>query len=165
MPELVLPTTSVHESFLEAMDEFVAEGAENSQTAAWIDHNAPGWQDPEVFEAFCEAVRADAREETPRPRAHVPCTTLWWVDGGHYAAVLGGQYHRRSDPAPMYDDVSASVQSYRDAFSESEDPLFKALKDFGNSVSEGSRAIVDQVRDLFGGRKIDKSDKNDKDEG
>lgn len=88
-----------------------------------------------------------------------------WVDGGHYAAVLAGQYPRRSDPAPMYDDVSASVQSYRDAFSESEDPLFKALKDFGNSVSEGSRAIVDQVRDLFGGRKIDKSDKNDKDEG
>ena len=46
MPELVLPTTSVRESFLEAMDEFVAEGVELSQTAAWIDHNAPGWQRP-----------------------------------------------------------------------------------------------------------------------
>ena len=43
MPELVLPTTSVMPSFLEAMDEFVAEGVENSQTAAWIDRNAPGW--------------------------------------------------------------------------------------------------------------------------
>ena len=84
MPELVLPTTSVHESFLEAMDEFVAEGAENSQTAAWIDHNAPGWQDPAAFETFVAAVRADALLDNPRPDWHVPCTTLWWVDGADY---------------------------------------------------------------------------------
>ena len=84
MPELVLPTTSVRESFLEAMDEFVAEGAELSQTAAWIEHNAPGWKDPAAFAVFVEAVRADAREETPRPGWHVPCTTLWWVDGDDY---------------------------------------------------------------------------------
>jgi predicted acetyltransferase len=84
MPELVLPTTAVRPSFLEAMDEFVAEGAENSQTAAWIEQNAPGWQDPEAFAAFVEAVRADALPGTPRPAGHVPCTTLWWVDGEDY---------------------------------------------------------------------------------
>ncbi len=60
MPELVLPTTSVRESFLRAMGEFVEEGAENSQTAAWIEHHAPGWQDPAAFEVFVEAVKADA---------------------------------------------------------------------------------------------------------
>ena len=96
MPELVLPTLSVRESFLEAMDEFVAEGAENSQTAAWIEHNAPGWQAPEVFEGFCEAVRADALEETPRPQAHVPCTTLWWVDGDDYLGRIAIR-HRLTD--------------------------------------------------------------------
>ena len=84
MPELVLPTTSVRASFLEAMDEFVAEGAENTQTSAWIDVHAPGWQDPEVFAAFVESVRADALAETPRPDWHVPCTTLWWIDGEDY---------------------------------------------------------------------------------
>ena len=84
MPPLVLPTTSVHESFLEAMDEFVAEGVESSQTAAWIDHNAPGWRAPGAFAAFVEAVRADALPETPRPDWHVPCTTLWWIDGDDY---------------------------------------------------------------------------------
>ncbi|MCF6379630.1 GNAT family N-acetyltransferase [Nocardioides KLBMP 9356] len=84
MPELVLPTTSVMTSFLEAMDEFVAEGAENSQTAAWIDVNAPGWQDPERFATFVEAVKADALLDSPRPDWHVPCTTLWWVDGHDY---------------------------------------------------------------------------------
>ena len=96
MPELVLPTVSVRESFLEAMEEFVAEGAENSPTAAWIEYNAPGWQDPEVFATFCEAVRADALEETPRPQAHVPCTTLWWVDGDDYLGRIAIR-HRLTD--------------------------------------------------------------------
>lgn len=88
MPDLVLPTMSVRESFLEAMDEFAAEGAEHSQTAAWIEHNAPEWLEPETFATFVEAVRADALEETPRPEHHVPCTTLWWVDGEKYLGRL-----------------------------------------------------------------------------
>ena len=96
MPELVLPTTSVHRSFLEAMDEFVAEGAQNTQTAAWIDHNAPGWTDPEAFAVFTEAVRADADEDTPRPDFHVPCTTLWWVDGEDYLGRIAIR-HRLND--------------------------------------------------------------------
>ena len=60
MPELVLPTTSVMPSFLEAMDEFVAGGVENSQTAAWIDRNAPGWEDPAAFATFVEAIARTA---------------------------------------------------------------------------------------------------------
>ena len=96
MPELVLPTTSVRESFLEAMDEFVAEGAENSQTAAWIEYNAPGWQDPATFATFVAAVRADAEEGTPRPAGHVPCTTLWWVDGEDYLGRIAIR-HRLTD--------------------------------------------------------------------
>ncbi|HYJ26251.1 MAG TPA: GNAT family N-acetyltransferase, partial [Nocardioides sp.] len=84
MPELVLPTPTVRDSFLEAMDEFVAEGVELSQTAAWIEHNAPGWKRPDAFAAFVEAVKADALAETPRLEWHVPCTTLWWVDGEDY---------------------------------------------------------------------------------
>ena len=88
MPELVVPTTSVRESFLEAMDEFVAEGAESSQTADWIEHNAPRWSAPDAFEVFVEAVKADASADTPRPERHVPCTTLWWIDGEDYLGRL-----------------------------------------------------------------------------
>ncbi|RYB91113.1 GNAT family N-acetyltransferase [Nocardioides oleivorans] len=88
MPELVLPTADVRASFLEAMDEFVAEGVDRSQTAAWIDVHAPGWTEPERFEAFVEAVRADARPDSPRPDWHVPCTTLWWIDGTDYLGRL-----------------------------------------------------------------------------
>ena len=96
MPELVLPTSSVRESFLEAMDEFVAEGVEMSQTAAWIDRHAPAWTDPSAFEAFVEAVRADAHEDSPRPEWHVPCTTLWWVDGSDYLGRIAIR-HRLND--------------------------------------------------------------------
>ena len=84
MPELVLPTTAVHASFLEAMEEFIAEGVQFSQTAGWIEHHAPGWRDPDAFAGFVTAVAADARDETARPVTHVPCTTLWWVDGDEY---------------------------------------------------------------------------------
>jgi predicted acetyltransferase len=96
MPELVLPTPSVRESFLEAMDEFVAEGVEFSQTAAWIDLHAPGWTDPSAFETFTDAVRADADEDNPRPEWHVPCTTLWWIDGDAYLGRLAIR-HRLND--------------------------------------------------------------------
>lgn len=96
MPQLVLPTPAVQRSFLEAMEEFVAEGAENSQTAAWIEDNAPGWTDRTAFGAFADAVRADALDETPRPDHHVPCTTLWWVDGEDYLGRIAIR-HRLND--------------------------------------------------------------------
>lgn len=88
MPELVLPTAAVHASFLAAMDEFVAEGARDSQTAAWIADHAPGWTDPEVFAEFVAEVVADAEEDRPRIARYVPCTTLWWVDGTEYLGRL-----------------------------------------------------------------------------
>jgi predicted acetyltransferase len=88
MPQLILPTTAVHASFLEAMDEFVAEEVRDSQTAAWIEYQAPAWSAPEAFAAFVGAVQADALEETPRPGHHVPCTTLWWVEGDAYLGRL-----------------------------------------------------------------------------
>lgn len=96
MAQLIPPTTAVHQSFLAAMDEFVAEGAHDSQTAAWIEHQAPGWAAPEAFAEFVRAVRADALEETPRPERHVPCTTLWWVDGDTYLGRLAIR-HRLTD--------------------------------------------------------------------
>ena len=96
MPELVLPTTGVRESFLEAMDEFVAEGVEHSQTAAWIDAHAPGWREPAAFAGFVDAVRADALEDSPRPERHVPCTTLWWIEGEDYIGRIAIR-HRLND--------------------------------------------------------------------
>ncbi|CAA9401901.1 MAG: Acetyltransferase [uncultured Nocardioides sp.] len=97
MPQLVLPTTSVHASFLEAMGEFVAEHAGNTQTAAWIESHGATWRDPAGFAAFVDAVLADAGEDTPRPARHVPCTHLWWVDGQEYLGRLSIR-HRLNEP-------------------------------------------------------------------
>lgn len=96
MPELVLPTVSVRDSFLEAMAEFTAEGVENSQTSAWIDVHGARWDTDEGFAAFVEAVRADALEDSPRPEWHVPCTTGWWVNGDTYLGRLAIR-HRLTD--------------------------------------------------------------------
>ncbi|MBS2938667.1 GNAT family N-acetyltransferase [Nocardioides sp. J2M5] len=96
MPELVLPTVSVRDSFLEAMAEFTGEGVENSQTSAWIDVHGARWDTEEGFAAFVEAVRADALEDSPRPEWHVPCTTGWWVDGDAYLGRLAIR-HRLTD--------------------------------------------------------------------
>lgn len=96
MPELILPTVTVRDSFLAAMEEFVAEGAENSQTAAWIDTHGSRWGTDEGFADFVAGVRDDALEDSPRPEWHVPCTTLWWVDGTDYLGRLAIR-HRLTD--------------------------------------------------------------------
>lgn len=96
MPELVLPTTAVRTSFLAAMDEFVADGATGSQTAAWIADHAPGWQEPAAFADFVDEVAADAEEDRPRPARYVPSTTLWWVDGEDYLGRISIR-HRLND--------------------------------------------------------------------
>lgn len=88
MPQLVLPTSTVHLSFLTAMDEFTAEAVSNTQTADWIQANHPGWLTSEGFQEFVARLRADALEDSPRPDTRVPCTTLWWVEGEEYLGRL-----------------------------------------------------------------------------
>ncbi len=88
MPELIAPTVRVHASFVEAMEEFAAEGRgapdDNSMVGRDLRLWRDRWGDPEVFAAYVTALRIDAEEDTPRPSGFVPCTTLWWVDGDVY---------------------------------------------------------------------------------
>lgn len=88
MPELTVPTTGVHASFVAAMDEFATEGrgsiGDNSMVGRDIRERAPGWSDPDSFAAYVEAVVADSSPESPRPTGYVAATTLWWIEGGTY---------------------------------------------------------------------------------
>jgi len=92
MPELVAPTTVVHASFVEAMQEFAAEGrgdiADESMLGRELRERGDGWADPDAFARFVESVRADALPDSPRPEGYVPATTLWWVDGDVYLARI-----------------------------------------------------------------------------
>ncbi|MCX2969906.1 MULTISPECIES: GNAT family N-acetyltransferase [Streptomyces] len=88
MPELVLPTTAVHASFLGAMRELVEEGRGGPDDGSMVGRDlrtyGPRWHEPEGFAAYVSAVRADAAPRTARPPGHVPTTTWWWVDGAVY---------------------------------------------------------------------------------
>lgn len=72
------------DSFLEAMDEFVAEGAKDSQTADWIAEWGTTWREPRGFEAFVNRVRAQESDESAIPAHWVLTSTRWWVDGDAY---------------------------------------------------------------------------------
>jgi predicted acetyltransferase len=96
MAELVTPAVRYQRSFLQAMDEFVAEGAADSQTAGWIAAQAPDWQGVAAFEAFVEGVRRQSLPDEPRSAGFVPTTTLWWVDGEEYVGRIAIR-HRLND--------------------------------------------------------------------
>jgi predicted acetyltransferase len=92
MPQLVPPTTSVHASFLAAMEEFRAEGrggaGDDSTVGDELRAHGDTWSDPAVFAAYTAALRADTREDAPRRAGFVPCTTYWYVDGATWIGRL-----------------------------------------------------------------------------
>lgn len=88
MPVLGAPTPAVRESFLAAMDEFVAEDrggpGDDSMIGRELREFGATWASAAGFAAYVAALRAQELEETPRPAGIVPCTTLWYVDGDAY---------------------------------------------------------------------------------
>jgi predicted acetyltransferase len=87
VPELIMPDVRVHESFLEAMAEFRAEGrgdpVDDTMIGAEMREFSSSWSTPEGFAAFVAALRAQAAGEH-LPAGFVPCTTLWWAEDYEY---------------------------------------------------------------------------------
>jgi predicted acetyltransferase len=87
-PSLVEPDARYRESFLRAMDGFLAEGRgspdDNSSIGAALRRWEPQWRTDEGFAAYVEALRAEALPETPRPDGYVPSWTLWWAEGDEF---------------------------------------------------------------------------------
>jgi len=92
VPELIRPTTDLHDSFLAAMAEYVAEGrgapADQSNVGQNIRQYGAVWSDPAEFRRFVADVRAQELPDTLRPATYVPTTTFWWVDGREYLGRL-----------------------------------------------------------------------------
>ncbi|KQZ66450.1 GNAT family N-acetyltransferase [Nocardioides sp. Root151] len=84
MPELVSPTSRVMASFLEAMDEYVAEGARDTQTAGWIEKYSATWHSAEGFAAFVDQLAAEEVDRSRLPERWVLTSTRWYVDGETY---------------------------------------------------------------------------------
>jgi Zn-dependent protease with chaperone function len=68
-----------------------------------------------------------------------------WIDSGDYGRVLGGDYPRRDADraASVSEDVKAAADSYREAFSRSEDPLMSMLRRVGEGVGAGASRMRD----------------------
>ena len=101
MPALVAPTVSVHDSFLQALEELQGEG-EADRWAGTVVFPGETWSEellatPEGFAAYVERLQQKQREDCPgRPAAYVPDTVLWYVDGSTYLGRLSIR-HRLTD--------------------------------------------------------------------
>ncbi|TDO44930.1 putative acetyltransferase [Kribbella sp. VKM Ac-2527] len=90
MPTLVVPTTAVHRSFLEAWDELEPH-EERWMGASGLgkpDRSRTEVEDPEVFAQLVEEILAEADEDTELPADLVHQTVLWFVDGDQWLGRL-----------------------------------------------------------------------------
>jgi predicted acetyltransferase len=107
MPDLVAPTTAVHRSFLDAVEELVAEGrtGEGSMLKGWMDLFSDRWHTEGGFEDFVTYLEADALPETERPTGRVPQSTWWLVDGEEYL----GRISVRHDLTPWLREYGGHI--------------------------------------------------------
>ncbi|PUA80394.1 GNAT family N-acetyltransferase [Nocardioides currus] len=86
MPDLIEPDVRVRESFLESVEEFLAEGrgGENTMLGLWREKFADRWESEDGFADFVAYLHADATPDAPRPDHHVPQSTWWLVEGDRY---------------------------------------------------------------------------------
>jgi Zn-dependent protease with chaperone function len=59
-----------------------------------------------------------------------------WVDDGEYTTIVSGAYPKRQDDgdASISQEAKNAAKSYTDAFSRSQDPLAKFLRDLGDGL-------------------------------
>jgi len=89
---------------------------------------------------------------TTHPLAVVRAAQLQkWAASEEYRGILAGDYPRRVDDTPTENwsaDVKGAADSYRESWSESNDPLIKALSTVGEAVSGAAGKVFSK----FGGR-------------
>ncbi|WP_328386855.1 GNAT family N-acetyltransferase [Streptomyces sp. NBC_00400] len=101
-PQLIVPTTRVHASFLAAMDEFRADGTEqvpHSSLARELRTWATRWPSAEGFAEYVDAIGGAPDEE--RADGVVPKTTRWWVADDSYLGRVTFR-HRLTDELLHY---------------------------------------------------------------
>lgn len=81
------------------------------------------------------------RDSHPMPVARAAALRSF-VDSGEYQRILAGDYPRRADDATasLSAEAAAAARSYREAFTESQDPLAKVLRRISEAVSPANIA-------------------------
>lgn len=101
MPELILPSTRVHQSFLAAMAEFQKDGPDSpfgdDPYERVTREYGSRWAGPAEFASYVHELRNDALKESLRPDGLVPQTTLWWVVADKYLGRVSIRHRLTSD--------------------------------------------------------------------
>src|SRR4029450_8384007 len=73
-----------------------------------------------------------------------------WRRNGEYEAILGGDYPRREDDpnASISEEIKAGARSYRESWSQSQDPFIGVLRD----VAEGAVNAGERIFNRFARR-------------
>ncbi|RMB78561.1 M48 family peptidase [Rhodococcus sp. SBT000017] len=73
-----------------------------------------------------------------------------WVDNGEYAAVLRGDYPRRSTDheAKVSEEFRNAARTYKNNFDTSEDPLIKTVRDIGSGFTGAVDAVGNGIGDV-----------------
>jgi predicted acetyltransferase len=85
MPQLIVPDVRFRLSFLESVEESVAEAEYFGDTLAReLAEHGGSWHEPEGFARYVAAIRQEELEEGRRPAGFVPSTWYWYADGDTY---------------------------------------------------------------------------------
>ncbi len=70
-----------------------------------------------------------------------------WIDQGGYAAILAGDYPRRTDPrsTSVRADVADAARHYRDRFEHSQDPIVSVIRDAGGAIGSAVGWVTSRV--------------------
>lgn len=99
----------------------------------------------EVEDIRDSVIKLLAVESQPHPFAVVRASQLQrWAASEEYRAILAGDYQRRDaedERSPLTEDVKGAAKSYKEAWTNSTDPLVKVFSDVGGAIS----GVADKV--------------------
>jgi Zn-dependent protease with chaperone function len=113
----------------------------------------------EVEDIRDSVIKLLAVEQQPHPFAVVRASQLQrWAASEEYRTILAGDYRRRDgsdEENPLSEDIGDAAKSYKDAWTNSTDPLVKVFTDVGSAVT----GAVDKV--FSGFRRSDRQEPTD----
>ena len=73
-----------------------------------------------------------------------------WAASGQYKSILEGSYVKRgAETGGAGDDLRQGFEYYRSAVEHSDDPLARAVKNVGDSLSKAAEGLRDTLKDRF----------------
>jgi Zn-dependent protease with chaperone function len=123
----------------------------------------------EVEDIRDSIIKLLAVEQRTHPFAVVRASQLQkWAASEEYRAILTGDYKRRDgqeDGNPLNEDIQDAGKSYKDAFTNSTDPLVKVLSDVGGAISGVADRVFSGFRGRGGSQPPSDEDNNDSNNG